>query len=149
MRTLIALLFSVLLLSPATAAPPAQQILTTDKPFWTLAEDLKKAIAGQGMLLVTQACASCGAKARGIDIPGNLVFGVFRNDYALRMLDADITAGIEAPVRFYLTERPDGTATLSWKTPSSIFAPYDNTTLDMIAAELDELFAAIAADAVK
>ena len=95
-----------------------------------LAKDLKKAIAGQGMLLVTQACASCGAKARGIDIPGNLVFGVFRNDYAVRMLDADIGAGIEAPVRFYLTERPDGTAALSWKTPTSIFAPYGNAELD-------------------
>ena len=149
MPTLVVLLFSVLLLSPAVAAPPAQQTVTTAKPFWTLAEDLKKAIAGQGMLLVTQACASCGAKARGIDIPGNLVFGVFRNDYAVRMLDADIGAGIEAPVRFYLTERPDGTAALSWKTPTSIFAPYGNAELDAMAAELDGIFEAIAADAVK
>jgi uncharacterized protein (DUF302 family) len=149
MRTLYALLLGLLLTLPAAAGPPTQQSLSTAKPFWTLAEDLKQAISRHGMLLVTQACASCGAKARGITVPGNLVFGVFRNDFALRMLEADISAGIEAPVRFYLIERADGMSTLSWKTPSSVFAPYGNAALDEMGLELDGIFASIAADAVK
>jgi uncharacterized protein (DUF302 family) len=38
---------------------------------------------------------------------------VFRNDYAVRMLEASIPAGIEAPLRFYVTENPDGQTRLS------------------------------------
>lgn len=40
------------------------------------------------MFVVTRACASCGAAQRGITIPGNTVIGVFRNDFAVRMLEA-------------------------------------------------------------
>ena len=31
-----------------------------------------------------------------------------RNDFAVRVLEADASAGIEAPIRFYLTESTDG-----------------------------------------
>ena len=40
------------------------------------------------------------------------------------MLSASISAGIETPIRFYVTENPDGTATLSYKKPGFVFAPY-------------------------
>ena len=33
-------------------------------------------------------------------------------------------AMIEAPIRLYVTENSDGTATLSYKTPTTAFAPY-------------------------
>ncbi len=54
---------------------------------------------------------------------------------------------IEAPIRFYVTENADGTATLSYKTPSAVFAPYideGGAELAAIAGELDAIFAAIA-----
>ena len=57
---------------------------------------------------------------------------------------------IEAPLRFYLTENTDGTATLSYKLPSAVFAPYTGEAgpdLASAAAELDALFAEIAAAA--
>lgn len=103
------------------------------------------------MLLVTQASASAGAKGRGLTIPGNRVLGVYRNDYAVRMLEASIAAGIEAPIRFYVTENADKTATLSWKTPSFVFAPYmdeGGEKLSGLAAELDGVFQSIADAAV-
>ena len=46
-------------------------------------------------------------------------------------------------IRFYLTENTDGTATLSYRRPSSVFAPYfDRATPDLktLAAELDAIF---------
>lgn len=95
------------------------------------------------MAIVTSASASQGAKAAGIDIPGNKIFGVFRNDFARRMLAASVAAGIEAPIRFYVTEKPDGTATLSYKKPSTVFAPYADEgkdALTTLAAELDGIF---------
>ena len=89
-----------------------------------------------------------GAAGQGIEIPGNRVIGLFRNDYARRMLAASIAAGIEAPIRLYVTENADGTATLSYKTPTAVFAPYadeGSTDLADLATELDAVFAAVVA----
>jgi len=68
------------------------------------------------------------------------------------MLDASVSAGIEAPLRFYVTENPDGTATLSYKKPTTVFAPYGEEAKDALkglAAELDEIFTKIAELATK
>jgi hypothetical protein len=48
-----------------------------------------------------------------------------------------------------VTENADGTADLSYKTPSFVFAPYEDggEALKSLAAELDAIFAKIAADA--
>jgi uncharacterized protein (DUF302 family) len=66
------------------------------------------------------------------------------------MLEASVPAGIEAPIRFYVTENADGTADLSYKAPSFVFAHYEDggQALKDLAAELDVIFAKIAADAV-
>ena len=127
------------------------QVLPTTKSYPALVDDLKSAIEGEGMLLVTQASASDGAKGRGITIPGNRIICVYRNDYAVRMVEASVAAGIEAPIRFYVTENPDGTATLSWKTPGFVFAPYmdeGGSALQELARELDQVFTSIADKAV-
>jgi uncharacterized protein (DUF302 family) len=116
-----------------------------------LVDSLKAAITAEGMFIVTQAGPTAAAKKRGITIPNNRVFGVYRNDYAVRALAASTAAMIEAPIRFYVTENKDGTATLSYKTPGAVFAPYldeGGAELGAIATELDALFAAIAARAV-
>lgn len=80
-------------------------------------------------------------------IPGNAVFEVFRNDYAVRMLEASVPAGIEAPLRIYVTENPDQTATLVYRLPSAVFAPYGKAQLDAMARELDPIFEKIVSDA--
>ncbi len=142
---LLALMFSVLTL-PAQAADEMRRIDSTLN-FAQLQDRLEAAVEANEMAIVTRASASMGAASRGLSIPGNLVVGVYRNDYAVRMLDASIAAGIEAPLRFYLTENADGSTSLSWSTPSSTFAPYASPALDEMAQELDEVFAAIARDA--
>jgi uncharacterized protein (DUF302 family) len=63
-----------------------------------------------------------------------------------------VAAGIEAPVRFYVTENPDGTAALSYKKPSAVFAPYADEgkdALKALASELDGIFAKIAESAAQ
>lgn len=47
---------------------------------------------------------------------------LFRNDYAVRMLAASVPAGIEAPLRLYLTEGANGKASVTWRDPSAVFA---------------------------
>jgi len=72
---------------------------------------------------------------------------VFRNDFAVRMLKASVPAGIEAPLRIYVTENPDGSASLTYREPSAVFAPYGSPALDEIAKELDAVFRNIVRDA--
>ncbi len=123
----------------------------TAQGYSALLDSLKAAIKTEGMFIVTQAGPTGAAASRGITIPGNRVFGVYRNDYAVRALATSTAAMIEAPIRFYVTENEDGTATLSYKTPSAVFAPYldeGGAELGAIAAELDAIFAAIAARAL-
>jgi uncharacterized protein (DUF302 family) len=128
---------------------PGTMVVKTDKSFADLRASLEAAIAANKMGLVTQASASAGAAARGVTIPGNMVIGVYRNDFAVRMLAASVPAGVEAPLRYYLTENPDGSASLTYRTPSAVFKPYGSTELDRMAQELDAIFAKIAADATR
>ena len=125
---------------------PGFHVMVTSHGFGALVKRLDAAIRDNGMFAVTRASASKGASSRGIIIPGNMVIGVYRNDFAVRMLEASVPAGIEAPLRFYVSENADGTASLSYRAPSATFAPYGSTELDRMAAELDAIFAAIAAN---
>ncbi len=124
------------------------QVIDCSKDFKTLFTDLDAAIRKHRMGIVGRASASMGAARRGIEIPGNAVYGVFRNDFAVRMLRASVPAGVEAPLRMYVTENADGTARLTYRRPSAVFKPYGSAELDKMAAELDVIFANIARDAV-
>ncbi|MGF1624021.1 MAG: DUF302 domain-containing protein [Alphaproteobacteria bacterium] len=151
----VRLLTAALLLwqaQPAVADPadyPYEGIveIATPHDFDALWDRLAAAIEAHDMLLVAAASASRGAAGRGVAIPGNGIVEVFRNDFAVRMLAANIPAGMEAPIRFYLTDNGDGTASLTYRRPSAVFAPYGGEALDVMAGELDAIFAAIAADA--
>lgn len=143
------------LLATVALADPKQRegwaVRPTSQSYDALIDGLKAAIKANGMGLVTEAGPTGAAASRGIDIAGNRVLGVFNNKFAVRMLEASEAAMIEAPVRFYVTEQPDGTATLSYKTPSLVFAPYadDSPEVMTIAAELDDVFAKIAETAAR
>lgn len=119
----------------------------TQKSYQQVIKDLTTAVQSKGLIVVTQAGPTQAAAARGITIPGNRVLGVFNNDYAVRVLSLSTAAMIEAPIRFYVTENPDKTATLSYKRPSFVFAPYMASAgqeLQKIAEELDIQFDEIA-----
>ena len=122
-------------------------VLVTSKPYGQLIDDLKSAVKANKFGVVTQAGPTGAAKNRGITIPGNRVIGVFNNKYAVRTLNLSTAAMIEAPIRFYVTENENGSATLSYKHPSTVFAPYMDEAgpeLATIASELDVTFAKIA-----
>jgi uncharacterized protein (DUF302 family) len=123
------------------------EVIATGKSFDALWQALEQAVEEAGLAIVTRASASRGAASRGITIPGNAVIGVFRNDFAVRMLQASVPASIEAPLRFYIVENADGTATLAYRRPTAVFAPYGSDELDVTARELDVLFSQIASRA--
>lgn len=132
-------------------------VTSTTYSYADLVKRLEAAVIKNKMAVVNAASASDGAKAQGFTIPGNRVVGVFRNDFARRMLAVSLAAGIEAPIRFYVTENPDGKATLSYRAPSAVFGPYiggkkkrgaGTNDLVLIAKELDAIFAQIALDTI-
>lgn len=133
---------------PVAAQHPSRGEVTTvavRRPFAEAAEGLKAAIASNGMGLVCHANAQVGAASRGLKIRGNQVLMVFRPDFVIRMLGASVEAGFEAPIRIYITENDDGTATIRYVKPSVVFKPYGHPDLDKLAAELDPIFEKIVA----
>ncbi len=127
---------------------PGTRTAASPHSFDSTLERLEKAIEANRMGLVAQASASRGAAARKVKIPGNAVLMVFRNDYAVRMLASSVPAGIEAPIRIYVTETAGGRTTVTWRTPSALFAPYGSPGVDAVARELDPIFEKIVADAL-
>lgn len=145
----IALLPSVVLANPTPRE--GWVVAPTAHSYQRLIDRVKKAAKRHDMAVVTEAGPTEAAAARGVKIPGNRIIGIYNNSFAVRMLEASEAAMIEAPVRFYVTEQADGTATLSWKTPSFVFGPYteDGPNVVTIAAELDSIFAEIGAEAAQ
>ncbi|TYO91333.1 DUF302 domain-containing protein [Oceanicella actignis] len=144
---------------PAAAAEPVAPAALSPRPGWRtidvalpyaeLLPRLRAAVRAEGMAVVAEAGPTEAARARGVRVPGNRVVGVFRNDFAVRALRASLAAMIEAPIRFYVVQTPSG-ATLAWKTPSHVFAPYmaeGGPALAGLARELDAIFEATAARA--
>jgi len=153
MKSAVGILFAALAafwITAAQAAPEGLRILPSPHSFADLEKRVAKAIKDNGMLRVFKASASKAAKGRGVDIPGDSVYGVYRNDFAVRMITASPLAGTEAPILIHVMEQADGTAHLAYKTPSSVFAPYTDggAALMEMAGELDVIFAKIAEQAV-
>lgn len=142
---------AVLAFASAAVAQPGEgtRRIATPHAFETLVERVERAVEKNGLGVVATASASRGAAGRGVKIPGNAVVMVFRNDLAVRMLAANVPAGIEAPLRLYVTENADRTATLSYHTPSAVFAPYRNAEIDRLARELEPVIETIAKDAAR
>jgi uncharacterized protein (DUF302 family) len=112
-------------------------------PFARVADALERAVTEEKMGLVCHANAQRAAAGRGVTIKGNQVLMVFRNDFAVRLLAADPAAGFEAPIRIYVYENADGTATVSYPPPSVVLAPYRHPDVQAVARELDGIFKAI------
>ena len=147
------------LIALTTAAPlraenatpyPDTRILPMAHSYGELVKRVNAAVEANRMGIVARASATVGAESIGVEIPGNMVIMVFRPDFAVRMLKASVPAGIEAPLRLYVTEDArTGKATLTYRTPSGVFKPYGSAALDEMARELDGIFAKIALEATK
>lgn len=123
----------------SVGALEARRTVLTRAPFAAVAAALERAIADEKMTLVCHANAQRGAAARGVTIKGNRVLMLFRSDLAVRLLSADPTAGFEAPIRIYVYENADGTATVSYLPPTAVFATYRHPDVQAVARELEPI----------
>jgi uncharacterized protein (DUF302 family) len=145
--TLVPLLFASTVVHADNPAPyPGTLTLKSGYGFDETVTRLEQSVAANKMGVVAKASASAGAAGRGVKIAGNTVLMVFRNDYAVRMLAASVPAGVEAPLRIYVTEDTDGQTRMTYRTPSAVFSPYGNAQIDAMARELDPIFDRIVHD---
>lgn len=147
-RMLLALIFAALTTTAYAQMTPREgwSVTTTSKSYDQLIADVKTAAKANKMGIVTEAGPTDAAKNRGVTLPGNRVIGIFNNVFAVDILALSTAAMIEAPIRMYVTENEDGTATLSYKEPSTVFAPYMDEAgpeLGTLASALDDIFATI------
>jgi uncharacterized protein (DUF302 family) len=153
MRAILFVCLGLMAATPVAAENPTPysgtKVIETGSPFAAFVKKLTAAVSANKMGLVAQACADCGAKSIGVAIPGNRVIMIYRPDFAVRMLEASVASGIEAPLRLYVTERPDGTANLTYRLPSHVFGAYQVAALNEMGKELDVIVAKIVADATK
>ena len=152
----LALALALVVLTAALAAParagedepesvgpyPGTVSVQTSYPLGEAVRRLEKAVRSNGLTLV----ATVGAGGRGPT--GAAVILVSSGDYWVRILKADQLAGMEMPIRLYVTDNGNRTSAVIYRTPSSIFALYDMPELDRLAGELDQVFAKIVDDAV-
>lgn len=125
---------------PSSPAQDGRMTMVSKTPFARVAAALEQGIRDEKLALVCHADAQQGARARGVTIKGNQVLMVFSNVYAVRLIDADPAAAFEAPMRIYLYENADGTATVTYMPPSALLAPYRHPDVRAVGAELDPIF---------
>jgi uncharacterized protein (DUF302 family) len=53
----------------------------------------------------------------------------------VRILKVNFAAGIEAPTLLYVTRNADGSATMTYRKPTALFAPYKAPNLEAMARE--------------
>ena len=71
----------------------------------------------------------------------------FHPDLLVRLLQADQSALLEAPLRFAVMELPDGAVTIRWFNHALSFARYDNPALTNLGRELAATCERIVSDA--
>jgi uncharacterized protein (DUF302 family) len=103
---------------------------------------VEKAVRANGLTLV-QTVNSGGRGQTAVS-----VILVSSSDYWGRILKVNQLAGMEMPIRIYVTDTGNRTSAVIYRAPSSIFALYDSPELDRIATDLDQVFAKIVDDAI-
>ncbi len=102
-------------------------------------ERLMSATAAVPMGLVAHINGQANCAKKGIEVPADQILEIFRPDFAIKVWAADKRAGLDIPVRIHVCEH-EAKTWISCRLPSVVFAPYANSRLDVLGAELDVIF---------
>jgi hypothetical protein len=158
-RHLAASLVAVLFLGLAAAGAQPAAELPSAMPGWSitrshhdfeqLAFRTQKAVAAAPLTVLLKWSPTQDTEGKQVRLRKSLVLGVYSAAYALRTAEASTAAMLETPLRVLVSENDDGSATLAYKLPSVVFAPYTDggPGLVSLAKELDGILAHIAREA--
>jgi uncharacterized protein (DUF302 family) len=93
-------------------------------PFDETLTCLKEAIQAEGLLLLHEIDTQMILRRGGYDILSTRQLFFFHPRYMVRLLEADPSAVMEAPLRLLVMEMPDGTVVVRHPDPGVALAPY-------------------------
>lgn len=105
----------------------------------TTTSKLTEAIIAAPMGLVAHINGQANAAKRGLSVAPDQILEVFRPDFAIRVWQADKSAGIDIPIRIHVYSE-NGETHIAMHRMSDVFASYHNAQLDEIAVELQPIF---------
>ncbi len=108
-----------------------------ERPFKAFVKAIPSALKNHKFNTVGVAYANCAAKSLGKTIPGNQENLFFASRYAVRMLAVSTAAGMEVPIRIYVTDTAKGMAKVTYRLSSYAFSAYDVEDLTSMGKELD------------
>jgi len=116
---------------------------TYDAPSAQVVEALISGVEESGMLLVADIDVQKNAGKKGLEIGGNRILEVFRPDYAVKVWEMEIEAGVDIPIRIHVHEDDEGRVTARYRTPSEVLSRHGNDALTVFGVELDPVFEGI------
>jgi len=131
-----------------TASAKFQGAEEAELPLATAADRLKSAIRTRGLWVLHEIDPQALLAHGGYDIGQARQILFFHPRYVARILAADPSALLEAPLKIALLEMPGGQLGVRWFDPAGAFARYHNQDLDAVGAELAGLCEAIIAEAL-
>jgi uncharacterized protein (DUF302 family) len=116
------------------------QIIQSRDLYPVFVDRLKTAIAENGLKIAIGGCGKCSIKTIEVPEENTEIISVYRPDLSLKMMQAGAAAGGDVPLRFYVTQPPDGRARLTYHMPSHALSVFEAPKLKPIAEELDQVF---------
>ena len=107
-----------------TGASPQQRVAHSSFPFEDTLVRLKVAIQAEGLLLLHEIDTQMILGRGGYAIPSTRQLFFFHPRYMVRLLEADPSAVMEAPLRLLVMELPDASVVVRCPDPGVALAPY-------------------------
>jgi uncharacterized protein (DUF302 family) len=130
------------------AAASFQRVRTSKLPLPEVLEKLRTGIQAAGLWVLDEIDPQSILQGAGHSIGAARQLLFFHPDLMVRLLRADQSALLEAPLKFAVMELPDGTVTVRWFDFSWSFARYDHAALSELGKELTKTCERIIADAL-
>ena len=113
-----------------------QYTASSKRPFDDVVSSLATEIDRAGLKLLQQIDVQTALAGAGRTTGGFRLLFFFHPALVARVIAADVSAMVEAPLKLVAAESPDGTVWLRIADPSAAFGRYDNPALAELGAEL-------------
>jgi uncharacterized protein (DUF302 family) len=134
--SLLAALFAAFAASTAFAQE-ARVSIASSKSYDQTVEAFKMAVSKGGMMVMSTVDQGNMLKMTGLDMKGTL-FLVGNPNVGKQVFEKDPAAGLYLPMRVYIYQGSDGKTYLSYDKPSVVLKPFNNASIDQMAAMLDQ-----------
>ncbi len=135
---LAAIAASLLNVPQTSAGETLRREVESQRSFDETVEQLKWAIGGHGLTIVTTMNYQEILKKLNVESSPSLVFEVMSRPWAKTMLQIDAAAGLHVPLRIYVFERRDGKTFVAYYQPSALFETEPDSDLNAFAQQLDQ-----------